>query len=217
MDLKTLRALVRQGEGKHLEFKLKAAHPEKIVKEMVAFANAEGGKVIIGVSDDKLIKGVKFPDEEEYILLKAIEKYCFPAIPYTLQRLTLEDDEKEILIFDIASGNEKPYFIKPDNTPNLLRAYVRVADRSVQASKEMKEVLKGERKQRNYRFEYGEKEKKLIIYLTDHQHITVDEFAVLASIPKPIASRTLVLLVLAGILKISPDEEIDFFILVLPV
>jgi predicted HTH transcriptional regulator len=54
-DYKALKALVRQGEGMHLEFKLKAAHPEKIVREIVAFANAQGGLLLVGVGDDKSI------------------------------------------------------------------------------------------------------------------------------------------------------------------
>ncbi len=79
LDVKALKALVKQGEGMHLEFKLKAAHPEKIVREIVAFANTEGGLLLIGVSDDKSIPGLKFPDEEEYILTRAIAKYCAPV------------------------------------------------------------------------------------------------------------------------------------------
>jgi predicted HTH transcriptional regulator len=43
MDLKELKTLVKRGEGANLEFKLKASHPEKIVREVVAFANTDGG------------------------------------------------------------------------------------------------------------------------------------------------------------------------------
>ncbi len=71
-DLKSLKALVRQGEGMHLEFKLKATHPEKIVREIVAFANAEGGLLLVGVGDDRSVPGVKFADEDEYILTRPL-------------------------------------------------------------------------------------------------------------------------------------------------
>ena len=36
MNVKELKNLVRQGEGTSLEFKLKATHPEKIIREIVA-------------------------------------------------------------------------------------------------------------------------------------------------------------------------------------
>lgn len=62
--IQTLRKLVAQGEGATLEFKRKAAHPEKIICEMVAFANTQGGTLLVGVSDDGNLAGLKFPDEE---------------------------------------------------------------------------------------------------------------------------------------------------------
>jgi predicted HTH transcriptional regulator len=156
MELKELRALVKKGEGAHLEFKLKASHPEKIVREVVAFANSSGGLLLIGVGDDKSIPGVKFADEEEYILTRAIEKYCKPAISYHLQRITVTG-EREVLVFSIAASDQKPHYVIHDFENNLGKVYVRVADRSVQASKEMREVLKGERKQRNIRLNMGKK------------------------------------------------------------
>ena len=60
--------LIRQGEGQFVEFKKKANHPEKIIKEVVAFANAGGGNLFIGVDDHGTISGLKFPEDEEYIL-----------------------------------------------------------------------------------------------------------------------------------------------------
>lgn len=210
MDLKELKTLVKKGEGASLEFKLKASHPEKIVREIVAFANTNGGTLLVGVGDDKSIPGVKFADEEEYILGRAIEKYCNPAIDYSLQRLTVIA-EREVLIYTIPPSTRKPHYVIHDFENNLGKAYVRVLDRSVQASKEMREVLKGERKQRNIRFTYGEKEHKLMQYLATNQVITVDQFSQAAHIPRPIASRTLVLLVLANVLKILPNEVQDYF------
>jgi predicted HTH transcriptional regulator len=211
MDLKELKALVKQGEGTHLEFKLKASHPEKIVREVVAFANTEGGLLLIGVGDDKSIPGLKFADEDEYMLTRAIEKYCHPAISYRLKRLTVQS-EREVLIFSIPPSEHKPHYVIQDAENNLGKVYVRVKDRSVQASKEMREVLKGERKARNIRFTYGEKERTLMQHLAVRGMITVDEFSKAAQIPRAIASRTLVLLVLANVLKILPNEVQDYFV-----
>jgi predicted HTH transcriptional regulator len=207
MDLKELKLLVRKGESDSLEFKLKAAHPEKIVREIVAFANSNGGQLLIGVGDDKSIPGVKFADEDEYILIRAIEKYCRPAITYTIQRVPVIA-EREVLVFTIAPSDQKPhYVIQPDEESIPGKVYVRIEDRS----REMREVLKGERKQSGIRFQYGEKEQALMRYLEMHQKITVDEFSRAANIPRRIASRTLVLLVLANVLKILPNELKDYF------
>ena len=72
MELKELYRLVRKGEGETLEFKRKAAHPEKIVREVVAFANTKGGDLLIGVDDNGTIPGVKYAEEEIFVLNKAI-------------------------------------------------------------------------------------------------------------------------------------------------
>ena len=42
MELKEIQRLTHEGEGQFLEFKKKANHPDKIVRELVAFANAKG-------------------------------------------------------------------------------------------------------------------------------------------------------------------------------
>jgi hypothetical protein len=48
-------------------------------------------------------------------------------------------------------------------------------------------------------------------YLDSNKEITVTKFSEIAEIPKKIASRTLVLLVLAGVLKVNPSEIEDTF------
>ncbi len=210
VDIKALRELVRHGENKYVEFKLKTNHPEKIVREMVAFANTDGGKLIIGIADDKSIKGLKFPDEDEYILKKAIDKYIYPSIEYDLDRIVVEG-EREVLIFSIDKSPLKPHFVDLDGVPENRKAYVRVADKSVQASKEVREVLKGERKSLNIRFHYGEKEQILMKYLSQNEKITVDVFSDIAKLPRKIASKTLVMLTLANVLRIIPHENQDYF------
>lgn len=209
MDYQALKNLVRQGEGTHLEFKLKTNHPEKIIRGIVAFANTTGGIMLIGVGDDKTIRGLKYADEDEYLLVRAISKYCFPRISYTIERVQLYD-EREVLVIRVPPSFNKPHYIIPDlNDPDNKKAYVRVGDKSVQASREVREILKGVSAERNVRFTYGEKEHKLMQHLGENPSITVDLFASIAGVSRKIASRTLVLLVLANVLEIHPSDVVD--------
>ncbi len=208
MDLRTLRDLVRQGEGDYLEFKLKSSHPEKIVREVVAFANSGGGKLLVGIGDDKSIKGLKYADEDEYILERAIQKLCTPPIPYHIERVPLTD-ERDVLVFHIHRSPDKPHGVLDELGKK--KTYVRVKDRSVQASREMREIMKRARKQRDVRFNYGEKEKKLMQLLDTQQSVTVDSFATSVGITRNMASRTLILLVLANVLEVHPGEVRDQF------
>lgn len=211
MDYRALKDLVRRGEGQQIEFKLKVNHPDKIVREVVAFANTDGGLLLVGVNDDLSIPGLKYADEDLYLLERAIQKFCFPAIPYTLERIQLYD-EREVLVFRIQPSPNRPHYVVLDpEKPDEKKAYVRVADKSVQASKEVREILKGERTERSVRFTYGDKERVLMQHLSQHQTITVDLFASIANVPRKIASRTLVLLVLANVLQVHPNEMVDRF------
>ena len=210
MNVKELKNLVRQGEGTSLEFKLKATHPEKIVREIVAFANSKGGKLLVGVGDDKTIPGLKFVDEEEYILVRAIEKNCFPPLNYEIERIAITD-ERDVLVFNIPKSKEKPHFVQLENE-EAKKAYVRVKDRSVQASRELKQILRRENEE-GIKFTYGDKEKILMNYLSEHQKITIEKFAEIAKISLKSASHTLVLLVLSNVLKIQPDEVMDWYYL----
>lgn len=209
MDFQALKKIVRQGEGTELEFKLKASHPEKIVREAVAFANSQGGILLIGVGDDKEIKGVKFPLEDEYVLEKAFAEYCVPKLRYQLFKIPIEK-EREVLVFYIPKSDKIHYHLE---NPKHKRgkAYIRVDDKSLQASHEMLEILRGKLKKRSVKFHYGEKEKILMQYLAIHRSITVEQFSKTANIPRVMASKTLILLVLAQVLKIKPNEGEDSY------
>jgi predicted HTH transcriptional regulator len=207
MDLKELRSLVSRGENIHLEFKLKTNHPDKIAREIVAFANTEGGKLLIGVADDKELKGLKYAEEDQFLLEKVIQSLISPPINYTIETLKV-DQEREILIFTINPSKTDIHSLLFENEQ---RIYVRNGDKSLQANKEMRDFLKGKFKNRNYSFQYGDKENILVKYLDLNPYITVSKYAQVANIKTAIASRTLVLLCLAGLLVITPFENEDRF------
>lgn len=208
LTMSQIKSLAKQGEGQFLEFKMKVKFPEKIVREMVAFANAKGGILLIGVSDDGDVQGLKFADEDQFVLNRAIEKYCFPPFPYNNYRIPL-DHSKSILVYEVFESVDKPHFVQLENE-NQAKCYVRIKDRSVQASKEMKQILRRE-KEEGIQFTYGDSEKWLIEYLTKHSTITLEQFCALHRLPMWLASRKLVLLVLSNVLKIEPGESQDIY------
>ncbi|TAH28665.1 MAG: ATP-binding protein [Cytophagales bacterium] len=211
MDLQTLKKLVRQGEHLYLEFKLKATHPDKITKEAVAFANAEGGTILLGVDDDKNIKGLKFPEEDEFVLTKAFAEYAFPAIEYRLEKIVLEND-REILAFYVPKSENIHYLLENPTQKKNGKAYIRVDDKCVKASKEVYQIMKGRKKERNIRFYFKENEKTLMKFLDENKKITVQKFVEIAKIEYTLASKTLILLTLGGVLDVVPDEVEDFFV-----
>lgn len=210
LDLRSIKNLVKQGEGQQLEFKMKVKFPEKIIKEMVAFANTDGGILLVGVGDEGQVQGVKFVDEEQYLLEKAIEKYCFPVFSYTNYWVEI-DSQRAILVYHVLPSIDKPHLVQLDDDSQP-KCYVRIKDRTVQASKEMRQILRRENEE-GVRFSFGNSEKWLMEYLHENQQITLALFAEKQSIPLWLASRKLVLLVLARVLRILPGEMHDIYTL----
>jgi predicted HTH transcriptional regulator len=211
MDVQALQELVKRGEGQNIEFKRKAAFPDKIVREMVAFANSEGGRVFVGVDDDGSIPGLKFAEEEKYSIDRAISSHSYPSLNYKTEIVAVSR-KRAVLIYTIFENRRKPiYFLQ--NTLQRGKAYLRVRDKSIQASREMKEILKGQNRKKGRVLHYGDKEKILMEYLGDNHFITVEEFSNIAGIPRRVASRTLVLLVLTNVLDVQAGEKEDQFLL----
>lgn len=210
MDLQALKKLVSSGEGLHLEFKRKAADPVKIMREVVAFANAKGGILLVGVNDDGIITGLKDAVGEAFVLENAIEKHCKPAIKYKLEYIAL-NARKSILAFQIEESKEKPVFLIYNFYKKRGRAYLRVEDRSVQSSRELRQILRARTKEREASFIYGDYEHKLMQLLATENATDVDQFASYASISKELAAEILVKMTIANVIEIHPEEQSDSY------
>ena len=116
-----------------------------------------------------------------------------------------------IIIYTIFESELKPHCIIDNREKKWSKGYIRLADRSIQASKEMKEILRRERKAASVKFTYGSKEQMLMKFLDQHDFITLKNFSKLAGIRPYLASRTLITLVLANVLQIIPREGEDLY------
>jgi predicted HTH transcriptional regulator len=206
-QLLQLKRLTCQSEGLHLEFKKRATHPEKIVREMIAFANTHGGTILIGVDDDGNISGLKYP-EEEWMGVAALVSNCKPPIPYHLSLIALPD-QRFIIRLDIAESDRRPHLYTAGE--GSAETYVRVRDMSIKASAEMEEIIRRQKKKKDIKFVYGEHEQQLMKYLADQKTITLPQFRELTGLNRFKASRKLILLVLADVLKIEATEKGDLY------
>ncbi len=205
-EFRRLKKLVSQGEGQNLEFKRKASFPDKIMREMIAFANSSGGTVLIGIGDDGSIPGLKYPEEESHVIHEAL-KSCRPYLNLT-ERFIPIGNSRTIIQYDIPESKKKPHYLINNGSKN---SFVRVADQSIKASREVNEIVRRTRKNRDIKFHYGEHERLLIQYLDKNPTITVKEFMALSNLKRFYASRKLIILVLADVLHVTPHEKGDLF------
>ncbi len=207
-SLRDLKNLIRSGEGLLLEFKRAISSPEKIAREIAAFANTNGGHLIIGVDDDHAITGVESYHEQDFYLEQAAHDLCTPALTYHMEVIPYY--HREILLVYI---EESP--VKPVTVQNGVRdaVYVRINDQSTRASEEMTEVMRSRSSGRGVNFHYGANEQKLFRYLNEYPNITVDQYSSLADINRKQASRILIDLTSLGVLRLFKKNQTDLFTL----
>jgi len=206
-QIQSLKKLVSKGEGSTLEFKRKAAHPEKIVREMIAFANTKGGLLLVGIGDDRSIPGLKHPEDDSHVIKQELKR-CRPTLPVKETFIPIGNN-RTVIVYEINEGTKKPHYYLSEN--QIKESFVRVEDRSIKASKEMREISKRSQRKKDIRFHYGEHEKLLMQYLDENNTITLKKFSELSRLKRFIASKKLVLLVLAGVLRITPHEKGDLY------
>lgn len=205
-QVRELKQLVSGGESAHLEFKRKASYPDKIVREMIAFANAGGGILLVGVGDDGELAGLKHPEGDSHVIHESLKK-CKPGLPVTETFIPI-GNSKHIIEYRIAVSRQKPHYFFDGEKKE---AYIRVNDQSIRASREVREIARRAQHKKDIRFHYGEHEKFLMHYLDTHPFITLKEFISISGLKKFYASKKLVLLVLANVLQITPHEKGDLF------
>ena len=214
LSLYELNELIEGGENQNVEFKRKFTEPEKIAKEMLAFANTHGGRILFGIDDDKSVVGVESEKGEiEYIDLAA-RFFCEPEINYTVDIMHIY--RKDVIVVNIPESFQKPHRLiengKSDDDET--KVYIRVKDRSVQASKETIKVLKKLRQDAPPQIiNLGDKEKALIEYLQTHDRVTLKEFREFLNLSNRRASRILVNLVRADIIRLHNHEKEDLYTL----
>lgn len=205
--------LIEEGESLHTEFKLKFSSPEKIAKEMMAFANTSGGYLLFGVDDAGKVVGVASEKGETELIEMAVRDFCEPQITYEIMYFDIEG--KEVVVVYIPESDRKPHRIQDYLSVMdvaTAQVYVRVNDKSVQAGKEMIRILRAEENGAGLtKYVIGDHEKHVFTHLDKQEKITVKDLMAKANISERRASRTLVKLVRAGALLIHTKDNGEHF------
>ena len=90
---------------------LKEIVVDEIKKEIIAFANCDGGKLYIGVQDDGTVVGVDDPDSTSLQISNMVRDAIKPDVTMFLHYETIEENGKEIVAVDIQRGTDRPYYL----------------------------------------------------------------------------------------------------------
>jgi len=95
-----VRTLINEGEGYLVEFKESAN--DSIQREIVAFSNSSGGRILIGVNDAGGIVGIRNMNRTKSII-QDMAHNCGPPITVAIDRVG------NLMVVDIPEGMDKPY------------------------------------------------------------------------------------------------------------
>lgn len=201
-----IQKIILQGEHQQQDFKFQVNDSKKIARTLVAFANTDGGKVLIGVKDNGVIAGIR--TEEEYHMIEAAATmYCKPEIDFAFRHWNVEG--KRILEIDVPRSQIKPVYAMTDD--GRWMAFVRVGDQNILASTIMIKYWNRINSNHGALIRYSEKEKLLLDYLNSHPFITLNKYCRMAAIPRYLAENTIVNLMMAGVIEMGQNEKHVWF------
>lgn len=134
-DLKAIRGqrqlqeLIDQGEHTHQDFKYLISDARKIARSISAFANNDGGRLLIGVKDNGTIAGVR-SEEDLYMIEQAAQRYCHPNVDVTFTAIKARGG-LIVFIAHIPRATRRP--VEVLETATTRQAYYRVHDQNITA------------------------------------------------------------------------------------
>ncbi len=195
-----IEQLIKQGEHQQQDFKFCITDSRKIAKSLSAFANTDGGRLLIGVKDNGKIAGANV-EEEFHMIQAAAEIYSKPKVAFESKIWTVNG--REVLEITVPYSEQMPHYAK--NEEGKWLAYVRKHDENKLANKILLEVWKRKNRPTGNYLEYTAIESLLMDYLQQHSHITLNKFCRLAKINRYKAERILVKLICWKV--IAPNFE----------
>jgi len=194
--------LIRQGEGLHLDFKFEVSDAPKIARSLVAFANTEGGTLLIGVKDNGKVRGIQ-SEEEFYMIQNAALRYCRPEVDFRTKEWTVEG--KKVLEVIIPKGTKPPYrAVEPSGKA---KAYIRIADENIVAGGVQMKVWKGRKSRKEIRFTDSAEERKLLQCLKEHEPASLRFLKKSCGLSPFLTEKLLAGFILLGLVKMEVSKE----------
>ena len=204
-----IQDLIQEGEHQMLDFKFEISDSRRIARSLAAFANTDGGRLLVGVKDNGAIAGVR-SDEEIHMIQAAAEMYCQPKVEYTTEEW--EINGKTVL--EVIIPKDKHHKHKAPDNQGVYKIFVRVKDENLVADNVLIKVWKADKFARPAKIAFTDTETLLLHYLREHGEITLKEFQELAHISKRKAEAILADFILVGTIILVQTSQNTVFRLV---
>ena len=165
-----LQRLIDEGEHQRQDFKYKVTDANKLAKSVSAFANTNGGRLLVGVRDDGHLSGVR-SEEEIYMLQEAATHYCQPAADISFETFVAEG--RTIVVATVPEASCKPIRALCDD--GKWRAYIRVDDENFVASPVHVRIWRDEQSPKGQLVNIGSGEQLLLDAMSGSEALTLPQ------------------------------------------
>jgi predicted HTH transcriptional regulator len=198
-----IKKLIAQGEHQQLDFKFEISDAKKIARSLVAFANTDGGRLLIGVKDNGVIVGVR-SDEEVHMIGTAAHLYCKPEVKYTTQNYTV--DGKTVVEVLVEPSPLKPHYAPGKEDKET--AYIRVKDQNQVANKIIIKVWDRQAQEKGVYLKFTESEQRLLSFIEQNGKVSFSKACRVAKAPKNKTENILANFIALGILEPLFEENL---------
>jgi predicted HTH transcriptional regulator len=204
--MNSVKSYIREGEHQQQDFKFRIDDSKKIARTLVAFANTDGGRLLIGVKDNGKIAGVD-PTEEIHMIEAAVDMYSKPKLEF--QSRVWQEDMKLVLEISIEKSPNKPVLALDEE--GKWKAYVRRNDHTLLANKILLNVWKHERFDQKKPEKIGEDETRLLAIIATNPGITLSKIYRASNLQKSQIDRLLVLFICWNLVSMLMNENGTFY------
>ncbi|HPT31486.1 MAG TPA: ATP-binding protein [Prolixibacteraceae bacterium] len=198
--------MIREGEHQRQDFKYCISDSRKIARSLVAFANTDGGSLLVGVKDNGHLVGVQ-SEEEYYMVESAARIYSKPPVPFTTKQWHIEG--KTVFQVIIEPSQARPHYARDENGKWL--AWIRHQDENRLASRVMIDVWQKRKEPEGILVEWDDAIRFLLGYLNKYDFITVSAFARKAVLPYRKAEQLLADFIVIGLIQPYVGENNIFY------
>ena len=200
-DKQYLLSLIKEGEHQQQDFKYRVSDALKLAKSVSAFANTDGGRLLIGVRDDGHMSGVR-SEEEIYMMHQAAYRYCRPEASIKFDTYHVEG--RTIVVATVPPSDKRPIcVIDEEGKP---RAYIRIADENIIASPVHLAVWREAQKPQGSMMTYTDTVSKLLEAI-DGERLTLNQIVRRSAIPRHKVITLLARLIRFHVVKCERAEQ----------
>ena len=192
-----IHRLIAQGEHQQQDFKYEISDARKIARTLSAFANTDGGRLLIGVKDNGKIAGVR-SDEEMYMVEAAASLYCVPPVQCRMSIHRVEGHN--VVIAEVDAVEKCPVRAKLED--GKLCAFVRIADENIVASPVQMALWREDCDEEGVLLPFTSREHILLQMLAESDSpMTLNRFARLGRLPRHRAVQLLAQFIRFGLVE----------------